>query len=199
MKPIVASDLDGVLAEFCLGFTTYAAEMGLVDKPLRHPEQKTWHFDFPVDPVWKRIAREPDFWENLELLISERERLELEWLAQDCSILYVTARHAPDSTTQREMIQQTERWLKARGLPEGVVLYLPDKHSVLGALKHQLVSMIDDSPAVLTALKRLNIPAFARDWEYNRGVAVPRGTVSEFIAHLYGVIGKPPNPEEVDR
>lgn len=182
-KPTVAFDLDGVLADFCEPFTRLAVELGLTDKAVANADQKTWQFDFPVDPVWAKVDSMYSFWEGLPTLVDEDDMEALYALADEAHIIYVTGRKGHEATTR-----QTHRWLQEWDFPEGPVFFVPpksDKEGVILPNKHQMIGMLEDKPAILEALAKEGVPMVARDWPYNRHVSVPRArSVAEFVERL---------------
>ena len=180
-KPTVALDIDGVLADFCSPFTRLAVELGLTDRVTTNAAQETWHFDFPVDPVWDKVDSMYSFWEGLPTLVDAEDMEALYALADEAHIIYVTGR-------RESAANQTHRWLQDWDFPEGSVFFVPpksDKEGVILPNKHQMIGMLEDKPAVLEALAKEGVPMVARDWPYNRHVSVPRvGSVAAFVERL---------------
>jgi hypothetical protein len=111
--PIVMFDVDGVLAEFILGFTTLAHDM-FPDVPITTtPEQPKWD-GFPgmtreqVNLVWREIEKSNKFWAELPALpIPHGDICDLQLRAQ---VYFVTNRKGLN------VVEQTKRWLWNNGI-----------------------------------------------------------------------------------
>lgn len=181
MRPTIAFDLDGVLAEFCYGFTWLAMELGLVEFPNFQREQTTWNFDFDAAAVWREVDRRLSFWSNLEPLATIDDRYAMRCLAGQANIIYVTAR--------RNAHQQTIHWLRQQGFPYGLVFFdepKGDKLHILKAHRPQLIGVLEDKPSILAALQEGGVPVVARAWQYNHGFEPRVSSVAEFCALMEG-------------
>lgn len=182
IKPTVVFDIDGVLANFALGFTRLAKEMGLTDTVVENGEQMSWNFPFHVDSVWSRVDSTYNFWEALQPFVDEDDMDAMHALAQEAHVMYVTGRNGEAAE------RQTHNWLNEWDFPEGPVFFVPrksDKEEVILPNRYQLIGVLDDKPSILESLAAENIPVVARDWPYNRSVPVPRvSSVAEFVERL---------------
>lgn len=182
MKPSVVFDIDGVVAEFCWAFTSVAAELGIVKRPWSTAEQKTWKFDFHVDPVWQEIDRIDCFWTSLAPINLGATLDALYKLDERANIIYATGRQGSSAAAQ------TVQWLKNWRFPQGLLFMAEpktDKLPILVPHKHQIIGVIDDKPDVVTALRQNGIPVTVRAWQYNRHLDGPRvGSVAEFVEKL---------------
>lgn len=175
---IVVFDIDGVLANFTRGFTSIAAELGLVEEAWDNDQQPTWDFNFHVDPVWAVVNDVPDFWRNLPVLARDQD-IEAMWRLH-VPILYLTGRRGPTN-----VVDQTERWLLDHGFPLGEIVLSSGKAGYLAHRKHEVLAVIDDSPHVLADLLAGGFPVTAKRAPYNLGLAMRYvGTVKEFINSL---------------
>ena len=107
----IVFDLDGVLADFVLGFTTLANQ--LYGTPVYSTsQQKEWQrFDGlnpeQVDKVWKTIDTLPTFWTDLQPLIDKPTCMQIHLLTHDHDVYFVTSR-SPAGNAKR----QAEEWLR---------------------------------------------------------------------------------------
>lgn len=107
----IAFDLDGVLVDFVLGFTTLANEM--CGSPVYSTSQQTtWEkfeglSDRQIDSVWNRIGESDSFWFDLKPLATQDERLSIGELQYRHDVYFVTSRRAYPGVKR-----QTEEWLK---------------------------------------------------------------------------------------
>lgn len=107
---IVMWDVDGVLANFQQGYHRLANRMFDVgvDETYVPP---TWDWlqdtigEDKVNRVWEHIRQSPDFWFELDPLVSREELTRIRELTRKHTMYYVTSRVG--STAKR----QTERWL----------------------------------------------------------------------------------------
>lgn len=159
-KQTVAFDIDGVLADFTLGFTSLAAEIGVVKEPWTGYEQPTFNFKFHVAPVWNAVDMKPRFWLDLQPLVTKHERELMNRMAEDVNIVYVTARKA-------SAWEQTHKWLEKYGFPEGPVFFTDDKVPLYLSMGTGLRWAIDDKPDTLRAMYLVGLPSIIRHWPYN--------------------------------
>ena len=165
-RGVVAFDIDGVLANFTLGFTRMAALLGLVEAEWSNNQQKTWDFPFHVDPVWRAVDENPRFWLDLEPLAGAHDRMMMNDLAERVQIIYATHRHGSAE-------QQTVKWLERYGFPDGPVFLNSDKGALYKSLGDQLLAAIDDKPETCN-LRANGLPMFVRDALYNKDAHAPR-------------------------
>src|SRR5689334_16759987 len=108
----VMFDIDGVLADFCLGFTDRAfLKYGTpVEKTVDH---KVWDW-FPgmdkkmIDTMWRELeSNDKGFWEGLAPLTTPVEAAYIKHLCQKAGVevYFVTNRHT------RTALEQTREWL----------------------------------------------------------------------------------------
>lgn len=132
----VMFDVDGVLADFVLGFTTLAAELGSNTTPYSCIEQRRWDFDLPrglVCRVWEKIhAADSLFWETLPALVSGEELERIRKLSVDEHVYFVTAR---DPGPTKRPKAQTEAWLTRRGITNPAVIVCANKGNFARAVE----------------------------------------------------------------
>jgi hypothetical protein len=140
-RPLAVIDVDGVLAD--------------VRHRLHHVERRPK--DWPA--FFAAAAADPPLPEGLAVV---------ERLAADHDVIYLTGR--PESTRR-----QTEAWLRAHGLPDGPVHMRPagdrkparvTKPALLATLAQgrRVAVVVDDDPAVCSALEAAGWPVLRADW-----------------------------------
>ncbi len=201
MKPVVVLDIDGVLADFTLGFLRLAAEVtGMEPEALRikgSVEQNTWQFrddyDNPgfskrnEDDVWDVIRESETFWVDMPSLTTEADDEALRVLAEQFDIVYVT-----DRNVGVDPVGQTVMWLVDQELPNP---YHVLSRRVTRQKKWEIVkdlcpiAVLEDSPKNLPQLVKLNVePWMLADINIFRMVrrynpccpGIPIYTVAEF-------------------
>jgi hypothetical protein len=180
--PVLVFDIDGVQADFCLGFTFEAHLLGKVEAPWSTKDQDTWHFDFHVDPVWAAVEKSPSFWYDLKPLASGHDVRAMQWAAERCEILYVTARRGLAAE------RQTWPWLRDQGFPPGQLHFAGGKIGKgpsLEPYRERIVGVLEDSPANIAALRADGFPVTVRRWKYNHSLPGPEVTsIAQFISNV---------------
>ena len=184
MKKPVQFDMDGVLADFVLGFRELAhTYYGL---PVYGTNaQPRWDFEDTAGEkdklLWSVIKGSPDFWFNLVPMASLQEFKRIEALQADRDVYFVTSR--PGLRTKR----QSETWLAAYGILNPTVVVSDRKGEFATAAG--VAYSIEDKAGNAVAISYLaRIRSFLIDRPYNRfdpavlGGSVERvKTVNEFI------------------
>lgn len=168
MKNVMV-DIDGVLADFCHGFTKVAADLGLAPEggwPV--DAQSTWKFDFHVDPVWREIENRHNWWMTLEPISSDEElsmlRRKIDWTNFYRFSFVTNRKNGPHCgfTVQR----QTELWLESIGLECGQVYLVENK--ARWAVENNIDVAIEDKPDNIALLQAMDIKTVTRSWQYNQ-------------------------------
>jgi hypothetical protein len=176
-RPVVAFDIDGVLADFCYGFTTLHEGKGR-----SQGAQPTWDFAGHVDPTWEKVDASRYFWHELPCLASSAERSEMRALADRADILYITGRQEGDNDT----FGQTRRWLHDWVFPHGNLILTTDKTPILAGFGSALVGVIEDRPTLISTMWKAGLPVYVRDWQYNREIdSRVEGRVSSLGEFVY--------------
>lgn len=142
MNKVAICDVDGVLADFILGFTTLAAGAGFLDHPYGTSLHPTWEFDPDVlskdqeHRLWGLIKSSPSFWRELPLLADPLEMMNLGNLAMGIPVYFVTARVGATAKWQ------TERWLHQHGIIHPTVIISKNKGEMARAVN--ATHLIDD-------------------------------------------------------
>ncbi len=174
MAKTLVFDVDGVLADFCYGFSELAIRR--FHQPLMAPYssggQPDWNWgEYPgipihvIDSMWAFIQESEIFWRDLLPLVPRGEIKDMKATCQPFDVIYMTAR--PGDTAK----QQTEGWLVDYGFPAGRVIIQTDKPK--GCLQLQeagatVVGILDDRPGVVVDLYEDGWPVTIRDAQYNR-------------------------------
>jgi len=164
----IICDIDGVLADFVLGFTRIANGMfgsriyGTVD-------QQEWNFEdgeftkAQVSQVWEEIKRSNTYWEMLEPIPMEPgvfRELNMRNLVDD--LYFVTSRVGVNVKSQ------TESWLMKQGIWNPTVVISDKKGEIASAVEAD--ALLDDKPGNVLAvhyLSRKTVP-YLIDRNYNR-------------------------------
>lgn len=166
----IMMDIDGVLADFVLGYTKVAAELGAKNCPWPTPVNQSWQFYDIEEPIRKAAFRETDkrgarFWANLEPLASREEFAILNQLADDHEVYYVTARYGAPAM---EIVRATRSWLRAQGIAHPTVI-LSNKKGELGQVLG-ITHAVDDKAgnAVYLGYHSPSTKVYLLDRPYNR-------------------------------
>lgn len=184
----VAFDIDGVLADWTFAFTLLASSRYRMEAistgcmlryagiPLSTSEKAE---------VWRETERTIGWWKSLTPLASPGDIHAMRVLAKQRRVMYISNRHNTDS-----LRDQTLLWLKDYDFPQGDLILTRDKPTTINALTNsgylpypKMLGIIEDSPYNLEAFRQAGLPAFVRDWPYNRDSAptLPRvSSVAEF-------------------
>ena len=156
-KPVVLWDIDGVLADFALGFTELGHSLFPKIEVYGNSVQKFWQVAGNSEEwtheretaCWKVIQNSSSFWADFEPLIVAADRLAMEKLARVTDFRYLTARFGVDAKVQ------TMDWLYNHDLPypSKVVLTKGMSKAVM-ARRVKAVAAIDDAPKFLEELDR---------------------------------------------
>jgi len=161
MKTFVC-DVDGVLADFVLGFTNQANKL-FPDVPVYGAlQQKTWNGFAGMSPeqvalTWKVVRDSPVFWANLPDLVSEETWELIRRLNIKADVYFATSRVGNDT------LFQTKSWLEKRGVFRPNVVVTARKGEFCRVVS--ATGAIDDKPD--------NVNAIAWMSERHQGYTVP--------------------------
>lgn len=159
-------DIDGVLANFTLAFTSLASDRGLIDNQLGWgPEaQKTWFFDFRVDPVWGAVDEIPNWWMTLLPIPSPGELERLARAAAVHDVYFITNRRR---TVGLGVETQSQLWLQGLGIQADHVIATQKgkKGKLCAAL--DLTHFVDDNAENCEEIEAAGIQTYCRTWPYN--------------------------------
>ncbi len=174
MAKTLVFDVDGVLADFCYGFSDLAIRRFHQPfiAPYSNGGQPSWEWShYPgiphdvISAMWAFIQESEIFWYDLLPLTPRGEIEDMRVTCRQFNVAYMTAR--PGDTAK----QQTEDWLTEYGFPSGQVIIQADKpkgcHRLQGA-GAEIVGIIDDRPRTLVDLYEDGWPVTIRDAQYNR-------------------------------
>lgn len=184
MRPVIF-DIDGVLADYCEGFTVLArSALANFNIPLTptHVRERwdvvpgmTKEMEQTVQDV---IRHHPTFWESLETLATETEFQRIEEICGFLPVYFVTGRVGP------HVERQTKTWLFRHGIGDPNVIVTHRKGEIAKAL--DATHMIDDKAGnvVFTQYFSPRTKAFLLDRLYNRFDSSVVGTKVARIATL---------------
>ncbi len=204
-RPLVAFDIDGVLTDFALAFTSLAYDLTGRGVVRGQKVQQTWTFsEDPATPsfteraarhsredeaeTWEEIGRSETFWYDQPSLLVEADVLAMERLAEDHDIVYIT-----DRKVGREPLLQTIRWLLEEKLPQPSNVMcrgltgMSKKETVM---QLEPVALLEDSPKNLKECEVFptRMDLYRMVYPYNEGC--PGTPVRSVEAYCFAVLGQ---------
>lgn len=177
----VVFDVDGVLADFHLGYAEKFREVTGSMFPLTRGQVSAWN-DLGDDRVWATIKKDTTFWERLVPLAPWKTYGRINMLADQHDVYFVTARIGKYPKAQ------TERWLTNMGIETPTVVCTNRKAEFATAVK--IGYAIDDRAdlAIAVAAVSRGTKSYILDAPYNKlnhgilGSTLTRvETVDEFV------------------
>lgn len=171
MKPLkIIFDVDGVFADFILGFNTRAKEMGLPVEATRSRDHQAWDVFPGLEPsqaalVWKTIENPGDaFWLGLECMPPQETLARIRTLAlkDGVEVYFVSHRRTYSA------LRQTRDWIRMKvGVAPNVVL---SSNKGLMAQAIEADFLIDDKAGnvVFTKYASPKTGAYILDRPYNQ-------------------------------
>ena len=159
MKTFVV-DIDGVLADFILGFTKLAA--------IKHPDipvysalqQKSWDgfagmSETQITQTWERVLKSPNFWQDLPTLASPATFTWLNKLNLQAQVYFATNRVGKDP------LYQTKQWLQSHGIFEPNVVVTKRKGEFCRVVNatYAIDDKADNASAIAWLSEREGYPA----------------------------------------
>jgi len=188
----IAMDVDGVWADFVLGFSEVMHNKVWARCPIYSTgEHKEWRFESTqeqYDETWDIISNDHmNWWMTLECLapVGAIAKVNKITADKDNYVYYLTSRKALNLGLSAEI--QTEQWLRGLGVinPRVICTKSSTKADLVNAL--DIEYFIDDKPQILEdAVKNCpNTLVSARDWWYNRDIEVDAryDSVEEALLH----------------
>jgi uncharacterized HAD superfamily protein len=181
----VLFDVDGVLADFILGFTTTAHNILGGISPITTHEQRSWNtFEGmdagKIDRTWEYIAKSYFWWNSLFPLIEKDTFSLINELSLRHHVVFCTARPVGSPSPQF----QTAYWLRNMGLRIPNVILSSNKVGVAAAISADFA--IEDNAANAASLA-LVCQSFLLNRPYNQkdlaGVARIE-TIDEFLREV---------------
>jgi len=173
----IVIDMDGVLADFCAGFTGLGKMLGLIVNPICNATQLSYGFeDIPREHkaiIWDSIVQSSVFWRDLPALLTSSEVLTLQEMERQHDLYFLTARLGNDPK------HQTEMWLADHGVycPTVVIIasYRPDPNKHAPLLKRAFCQaigadyFIDDKPSIVKEVaQEKKTVSVLREWLYSK-------------------------------
>lgn len=199
----VVLDVDGVLADFILGFTTLANQM--FGSPVYTTlEQKTWDaFDGLTNEQHTRVleatAQSRTFWQDLPAIASPAELARLAAAAPGHDFYFVTSRIGTGVKAQ------TETWLRRHGFSTPTVILSDAKGEIAKAVRAD--ALLDDKAgnAVFTQYYSRATTVYLIDRPYNRFDPAVLGSkiirvrdLNEFLDRIDSAAARSSGPDETE-
>lgn len=165
---VLAIDVDGVLADFTLGFRRLLAQWHPEYSIHATAEQQTWDYiDITKeheDETWTRLKQHVTFWRDLKSRLTPEEQFKLIVLCGEHRVYFVTNR------TGVSPEEQTATWLRARGVYSPHVIVTADKALAVRTVGARFA--IDDKPGNILAMHPFTHTTLYSLW-YNRSYTGP--------------------------
>jgi hypothetical protein len=166
MDEVVMVDLDGVLVDFVLGYTTLAKELGYIPEAFstEDPRYSRWDIAGVSGPqnnvIWEKIKASETWWTTLKPLQERSVFLAIDDLQKD--VYFVTSRPG------RGVKRQTEEWLEQHGISTPTVIISSRKGDIAAGLS--ATYMVDDKAgnAVYVAYHSPETGVYLLDRQTNR-------------------------------
>lgn len=185
----VMFDVDGVLADFVLGFTQLAVAEGFMETVIKTTEQPSWDFGQVLSEkqqkqLWTLIDHRGSWWESLQPLVPAETFERINKLCDNDVVTFCTHRLAGMPHAQ----VQTQAWLMRHGIDIPNVVVSKRKGEVARAL--DIDYAIDDKPENAACIHWISdvrpTKSYILDRPYNHNADLPRRikrvlTVDEFL------------------
>lgn len=194
-RRLVVFDIDGILCDFALHFSTYSARFFRV-KPFFTSEQTRFKGILDqlsreeVDRVWAAVDRDPTFWSTVPCILSQYDKRAMHMLSEEgVEFVYLTNRW--DGNRMRE---QTTDWLYANDIPRGTIVPQRDKAGwvaeAIANTDFEVVGVIEDAPHNITAYRKRGVAVTVRDWPFNRDVEPDAPRVSSVVEFCNEILNR---------
>jgi uncharacterized HAD superfamily protein len=175
----IGIDVDGVLAEFCVAFSTFLNKKYGDTAPVMHTYEVPlwdWHAWYPISKEelgksFKEFESQPNVWVGLSLIDPE----DFKWLvrfshthSQRITTYFVTKRNVR-GYDNGSAHWQTVKWLSANGISLPQVIVTDDKAAFARDL--ELKFFLDDKVSTVEDIARLGTCyTYVKDAPYNRNL-----------------------------
>lgn len=166
MEKKILLDIDGVLADFILGFTTLLSKHREDITPYNTYEQRQWDFAYPKEVTrqgWTLVDESLGrFWSTLPVLATADEKQLVRDLSQQHEVYFVTSR--PGGRLTRVA---TENWLVNNfGLHNPSVILCNEKGAFVDAAAIDFA--LDDKPENVATMDTAGTKAYMLTRRYNK-------------------------------
>ena len=188
---MLACDLDGIVTNFCLGFSQVVRRLTDGRAPLvtSYDQVKSWQWkpwywlgeftDELNEQAWEWIHASPTFWRDLEPLFPD-DMAYLASIARTKPVIFMTRREGLG------VWEQTVLWLQNHGIEEPLVVRVRSGEEKWEICERMGIKvLIDDSPKTLVAAKEAGMDVLRVGWPYNEHlVGIPFATrLAPILAH----------------
>lgn len=181
-------DIDGVLADFILGFTREACQLGYLERPYSTEEQASWEFNQLSWPqqisIWDYIRSSNWWWTNLPALVSPVTFAALNTLQMTNQVIFCTNRRG------KHIQLQTKYWLANNGIVNPAVVVTERKGEVARALDidYSIDDQVHNANCVHWIADTVPCRSYLLDRPYNRVGRIKNvrvvASVEEFMEEL---------------
>lgn len=176
MTPVLALDLDGVVADYVPTIKKITAERfgvslaDLTDPKTYSLQESGWGFtpDMTYFQVHADAVEEHELYANLPVMPGAVESVKA-LAAQGVSIHIITSRFVVHGQ-HRKVVSQTVEWLDKIDLPYNDISFLKNKASVKASL------FVDDAPSNVYSIRESGSEVLVFEASYNHDVPGPRAS-----------------------
>jgi hypothetical protein len=142
MNKVVMFDIDGVLADFKLGYTKLAVDLGYMSTPYGTLDERNTDWEIPeiteaqTNVLWEKIKSSNMWWMQLEPMWPREVFRNINDLSRFKDVYFVTSRVGVDC------LGQSKAWLKGMGVYDPNVIVSSKKGEIARGIKANW--MIDD-------------------------------------------------------
>jgi len=186
MRKVIQLDMDGVLVDFSLGYTTLANRLFGTDI-VSSTDQTDWNFRYALTPeqynqLWFILKETDNWWRLLEPLVDSWTRNRIQNLSLEYDVYFVTNRYS--NRTPAGI--QTVHWLNEHGIFNARVIVSKHKGEVARLLgtTHSLEDNWDNAGYIHCIADNPQVKSYLLNRPYNLGL---RGQLPEKFVRVDSV------------